>query len=69
MGRRLRGQLDEQHSHHRRWLAKFTSLVLELRGDLTVAARLAAVRAELRRLELGHLFAQFPSPPAPPTGL
>lgn len=39
-------------ANHRRWLGEFTSPVLELPGNLTVAERLAAVRAELRRLGL-----------------
>jgi adenylate kinase family enzyme len=41
-------------ANHTRWLTQFSSPVLELRGDLTVAERVAAVRAELRRW---HLFA------------
>ncbi|MGI4762540.1 MAG: hypothetical protein ACRYF0_17645 [Janthinobacterium lividum] len=40
-------------ANHTRWLTEFTSPVLELRGDLTVAERVAAVLAERRR----HLFA------------
>lgn len=39
-------------ANHRRWLTEFASPVLELPGDLPVAARLAAVRAELHRLGL-----------------
>jgi len=41
-------------ANHTRWLTQFSSPVLALRGDLTVAERLAAVRAELQRR---HLFA------------
>ena len=39
-------------ANHTRWLTEFTSPVLELRDNLTVAARLAAVQAALRRLKL-----------------
>jgi len=39
-------------ANHTRWLAQFTCPVLELRGDLTVAERLAAVRARLQQLGL-----------------
>jgi hypothetical protein len=39
-------------TNHTRWLAKFTNPVLELRTNLTVVARVAAMLAELRR----HLF-------------
>ncbi len=35
-------------ANHERWLTQFTSPVLELRGDLTVAQRVAAVLAKLR---------------------
>ncbi|MDO7886425.1 adenylate kinase [Hymenobacter cheonanensis] len=35
---------------HTRWLAQFACPVLELRGDLPVAERLAAVRARLHQL-------------------
>jgi hypothetical protein len=41
-------------ANHTRWLAQFAGPVLELRGDLTVTERLAAVRAEIRQR---HLFA------------
>ena len=34
-------------ANHERWLTQFTSPVLELRGDLSVAERVAAVRAAL----------------------
>lgn len=39
-------------ANHAQWLAQFTCPVLELRGDLSVAARLSAVQSELRTLGL-----------------
>lgn len=39
-------------ANHTRWLAQFTCPVLELRGDLPVAERLAAVRTRLHQLGL-----------------
>jgi adenylate kinase family enzyme len=39
-------------ANHTRWLAQFACPVLELRGDLPVAERLAAVRTRLHQLGL-----------------
>jgi adenylate kinase family enzyme len=39
-------------ANHTRWLAQFSCPVLELRGDLTVAERLAAVRTQAHQLGL-----------------
>jgi adenylate kinase family enzyme len=39
-------------ANHEQWLARFTCPVLELRGDLSVAARAAAVQHRLRALGL-----------------
>ena len=39
-------------ANHEQWLARFTCPVLELRGDLSVAARVGAVQSELQLLGL-----------------
>jgi len=52
-------------ANHQRWLTQFTSPVLELRGDCTVAQRLAAVQARLCVLGLAHPTAQFSAVEAP----
>lgn len=39
-------------ANHTLWLSQFTCPVLELRGDLTVAERVACVQAELHKLGL-----------------
>ncbi len=40
-------------ANHISWLRRFTCPVLELRGDLTVAERVARVRAKVHELRLG----------------
>jgi len=56
-------------ANHQHWLTQFASPVLELRGDLTVAQRLAAVQAKLRALGLAPPAAQFSAAAAPAPGL